>query len=144
MRNIQKTKKSGFTLLEVIIVIVILAILASIAVPRYTRSLEKSRAAEGTYFLGTLLSSMERYFLEKGNFPAGQIFNAGTGLDIDVPTLKYFDSGTIELHQLSCTLGTSCARIMRSSSPPYKLFIARDGTITCTPTGSQECSDAGY
>lgn len=142
MRKLPKLKKVGFTLLEVIVVIIILAILASIAVPRYTRALERSRAAEGTYFLGTLLSSMERYFLENGDFPADGVLDVSTGLDIDPPALKYFDSTNIKLFN-ACASGSTCAVAGRLTGN-YTLEIDRDGTITCQPSGSQECSDAGY
>lgn len=143
MKKTLKKRNNGFTLLEVIIVIITLAILASVAVPRYTRSLERARAAEGTYFLGTLLSSLERYNLEHGGFPPDQQFTASTGLDIDAPTLKYFDSANITLHQ-ACAPSSACARITRNTSPSYNLRIFRNGNITCTPAGSQECIDAGY
>lgn len=142
MKKTPNAKKYGFTLLEVVVVVIVLAILASIAVPRYTRALERSRAAEGTYFLGTLLSSMERYNLEQGQFPSNQIFSSTTGLDIDVPTLKYFTSGTRVW--ASCSSAFPCATVYRNASPTYTLAIRRDGTVYCVPAGSQECSDAGY
>lgn len=142
MKKIPEFKKTGFTLLEVIVVIIILAILASIAIPRYTRALERSRAAEGTYVLGTILSSMERYFLENGDFPADGVLDVSTGLDIDPPALKYFDPANIKILN-ACAPGSTCAQANRLTGN-YSLEIDRDGTITCQPSGSQDCSDAGY
>jgi len=49
-RRLQKNKKKGFTLIELIVVIVIIAIIAAIAVPALTRYIESAnkRAAQAT------------------------------------------------------------------------------------------------
>ena len=50
-----KRKNSGFTLIELIVVMAIVALLASIAAPRYFNSLQKSRET------ATLRSSLEHH-----------------------------------------------------------------------------------
>ena len=52
----------GFTLIELVVVIVILAILAGLAVPRYLRTVNRSRANEALTMLGHLRESAERYY----------------------------------------------------------------------------------
>lgn len=63
--NIQKIKnnKSGFTLLEIIIVIIIIGVLASLALPRLFSSIEFSRSTEAFATLGTIRKAMERCYL---------------------------------------------------------------------------------
>lgn len=46
MQTIRLRKRSGFTLIEIIIVVVILGILASIAMPKLVENIDKARATE--------------------------------------------------------------------------------------------------
>ena len=44
MKQTSKKRKSGFTMIEIMVVVVIVAILAAIAVPTYVRYVESARA----------------------------------------------------------------------------------------------------
>lgn len=57
-------KQRAFTLLELLIVIIILGILASIAMPRYLSSIEKSRDAEAYVHLSTIRIAELDYYAE--------------------------------------------------------------------------------
>ncbi|MFH0839147.1 MAG: prepilin-type N-terminal cleavage/methylation domain-containing protein, partial [Candidatus Omnitrophota bacterium] len=46
--------KRGFTLLEVLMVVIIIGVLATLAIPQYTKTVEKARAAEAYSNLGTI------------------------------------------------------------------------------------------
>lgn len=59
-----RRNNKGFTLMEVLIVVVVLAVLAGLAVPMYTSSVEKSRKAEALAALGALRQSEIRYFAQ--------------------------------------------------------------------------------
>lgn len=130
-----KSTKNGFTLLEIIIVVIIGAILASVAIPKYTGAVEKSRASEGTYILGTLLSAQERYFLEKGVFASDR-----TKLDVEIPTPKNFDLPTVSA---GCASGAECAALDRNNGA-YSLSIDRDGDVSCAETTAGACQQAGF
>jgi len=53
-------KKSGFTLLEIIVVIIIVGVLASLALPRFFSTVEFSRSTEALNSLGVIRKSIIR------------------------------------------------------------------------------------
>ena len=57
--------KRGFTLLEVLIVVIIIGILASIAMPQYFTTLEKSRSAEAVTNVGAIRMALDRYWYQE-------------------------------------------------------------------------------
>lgn len=67
--------KSGFTLLEIIIVIIIVGVLASLALPRFFATVEFSRAQEALSAIAAVRGGMERCYVGKGNTYSG----CGTG-----------------------------------------------------------------
>src|SRR3989338_4177670 len=74
--------KSGFTLLEIIIVIIIVGVLASLALPKFFSTVEYSRSTEALNTLGVIRSSIERCALMAGNDYTNCDFNV---LDIEDP-----------------------------------------------------------
>ncbi len=63
--------KSGFTLLEIIIVIIIVGVLASLALPRFFATVEFSRAQEALSAIAAVRGGMERCYVGKGNTYSG-------------------------------------------------------------------------
>lgn len=57
-------ERRGFTLIELIIVCIILGILASIALPKYVKTVENSRVAEAKNMLGAIREAQLRYTAE--------------------------------------------------------------------------------
>lgn len=73
---------SGFTLLEIIIVVIIVGVLASLALPRLFSTVEFSRGTEAMAVIGTMRSAMERCLLRSGS---GDYVNCDTIGEIDIP-----------------------------------------------------------
>ena len=59
----------GFTLIELLVVMAIIATLLTIAVPRYFRSLQRSREAVLHQDLTTLRESIDKFYGDTGKFP---------------------------------------------------------------------------
>ena len=66
--HVKKDLKSGFTLLEMMVVVILIGILASIALPRYIRTVEKGRAAEAKHNLGVIRDAELAYYIEFNAF----------------------------------------------------------------------------
>lgn len=59
---------SGFTLIEIMIVVAIVAILASVAFPSYQDYVRRSRITEVTNELSTLRMRLEQYYQDNRNY----------------------------------------------------------------------------
>lgn len=70
MRTLMRRRRSGFTLLELMIVIIILGILASVAIPQFTKSVRRSRTGEAKANISALRGAEMRYFNEWGAITA--------------------------------------------------------------------------
>jgi general secretion pathway protein G len=61
--------RRGFTLIELLVVMAIIATLLTVAVPRYFRSVERSREAVLLQDLTTLRESIDRFYGDTGKYP---------------------------------------------------------------------------
>ena len=74
-----RRKHSGFTLIELMIVVLVVAILASFAIPSYLSQVRKSRRSDATSTLGDLQLRQERYRAENPTYGTlTQLNAAGT------------------------------------------------------------------
>lgn len=64
-----KQRRSGFTLIELVIVIAILGILAGIAIPRYIDMQEEAKGAKFLSDMRTIESSANMYAAKYGTYP---------------------------------------------------------------------------
>jgi type IV pilus assembly protein PilE len=64
-------RASGFTLLELMIVVVIVGILAAIALPSYSVYIMRSKIIDGTTNLGDMRVQMEKFFLDNRTYLSG-------------------------------------------------------------------------
>lgn len=64
------SSRSGFTLIELIVVLAIIALLASLVTPRYFRSLDNAREATLKTSLNVMRDAIDKYVADKGSYPA--------------------------------------------------------------------------
>lgn len=63
-----KPAQTGFTLIEVMIVVVVIGILAAIAYPNYTDYVQRANRSEGQALLADVSARQERYFAQNNAY----------------------------------------------------------------------------
>ena len=72
------SRKGGFTLVEIMIVVVIIGLLAALAIPAVQRVQDKSRASRYANDFRQFEASFQRYALEAGALPTAAALNGAT------------------------------------------------------------------
>lgn len=123
-------KNTGFTLIEIMIVVAIVAILAAIALPAYQDSITKGRRTDAASALQGLAQAMERYYTEKGTYVGA----AGTG---GVPTIfpsKSPIDGSATYYNLTISAATANTYTLSATATGAQ---AGDGNLTLSSTGAR-------
>lgn len=87
------SKKRGFTLVELMVVILIVSILAAVAVPVMRGRIDAAKWSEGKAMAGTLATSLRAYYAEKGSAGVANPGLALLGFNTSDFTGTYFASG---------------------------------------------------
>lgn len=87
-------RQSGFTLLELMIVVAVLGILSSIAIPRYNDYLKRSQAMGGLTTIAALKTNVETYIIVNGYFP---VSSDGDEVFKELGALSSHQLGTLSL-----------------------------------------------
>ena len=69
MRSTAVGRSSGFTLVELLVVMTIVTLLVSIAAPRYFRSVERARENSLHTSLNVMRDAIDQYLADRGRYP---------------------------------------------------------------------------
>jgi len=121
-----KSRKSGFTLVELMVVAVIVAILAAVAIPMMTANKKRAMATEAESALGMLRSSLRTLYAETGAYnldragntiaassTAGSVTNI-PGVSTNDLSGRWFDFNAYTLETVAAN--TYCLRVKGSAS----------------------------
>jgi general secretion pathway protein G len=64
-----KRSAAGFTLIELLVVMTIIGVLLTIAVPRYFRTVERSKETVLRHDLSVVRESIDKYYADSGQYP---------------------------------------------------------------------------
>lgn len=112
-----RTRQSGFTLVELMVVVVIVAILASIAYPSYTQYVIRTRRTDAQSIMLQIAALEEKYYTQCSAYtatvPTGTVASCN-GLGMAPGSISTYYTFTVALSAVALT-------------PPY--------TITAAPVG---------
>ena len=152
--------KKGFTLIELLVVVLIIGILSAIAVPQYTKAVEKARVAEAKVIMKSMVDSIIRTGLAN---PTEPIYDLDM-LDITLPgncsgrtcTIKSFtysiDEYTTAQEEPLPNVNESVCIMAHKNDGSYYISLGGpkydDGSISgkfsCgSNIGEEECKKAG-
>lgn len=133
------TKPSaGFTLIELLVVVLIIGILASVALPQYTKAVEKSRATQAITSLENLSKAQQAYLMSTGSFT-----NDTGKLDIDVPMNPKDFAIAITSAEGASTFSATATRqnagtpVTGANAYALTLTLQADGTVSRTCSGAE-------
>ncbi|MGN0024498.1 MAG: type IV pilin protein [Candidatus Avelusimicrobium sp.] len=115
---ISGSNKQGFTLIELLVVVLIIGILSSVALPQYTKAVEKSRMAGVWSKLATMNQACQVNDLE------------GIGCEFDEMSVDFDNCSGGSVCSVPCpsSAWSSCAYSTFANSPNiYTLFIFTKG-----------------
>lgn len=135
------TKTKGFTLIELLVVVLIIGILASIALPSYQKSVDKSRIARVWPSLATARQAADACLL--ANNGSHQICQDTTVWGVKLPEIDYKFSFLNESGYGSWQLISGSEAVVWGRTWGFALGIGKDGKRLCI--GNEEgCKAAGF
>lgn len=118
-------RQTGFTLIEVMIVVVIVAILASIAYPSYLEYVLRSNRTEGQALLSDAAARQERYFAQNNSYAdtTGKL-----GMSSDMSTNALYQLGLDNISVTTYTLTATPQNAQTRDSKCGNLTLNHQGT----------------
>lgn len=126
-------KESGFTLIEVMLVVAIISLLAGIGYPAYQSYLEKARRADAKAALVSFANRMERYYTENYTYTGAANGGNNTGPPDIFPTQAPLDGGSV-YYNLSIQAADGASFILRATPTGVQ---SGDGFLEITSTGQR-------
>ena len=111
--------KQGFTLIELLVVVLIIGILSSVALPQYTKAVEKARATEAIQLLGDMATAEQIYQMGMGSYTTDLSM-----LDLQLPGVSSTTTSTTKTKNFNITTATPATDTFAAYAERYK----SDGT----------------
>jgi len=130
MKN--KNTQKGFTLIELMIVVAILGILSAIALPSYTKYVEKSRRTDAKVELLRIAQLQESFFAQNLTY-ANSLTQLGLGANTVLSADRYYNVTVFAATPASCNTANPCITYQLRALPVAAR--AQVGDTACTGFG---------
>jgi type IV pilus assembly protein PilA len=137
IRRRMTNQESGFTLVELLVVMLILGLLAAIAIPSFFNQRDKARDADAKAGVRSAQTAMETYATDNNGSYAGATPALLQGIE---PTLN-----DVTLTVPAVAAGSYTVRVTSSTGNTFDVVRAAGGTTTqpCATAGSAGCPSDG-
>jgi type IV pilus assembly protein PilE len=122
-------RNSGFTLVELIMVIAVIGILMAIAIPSYNSSTTKARRADGQTALMDVMVRQERFYTENNTYTTNLA---------DLPAQDTSPEGHYTITAAGCGAGIASCVILTATPGAAQ---AGDGALTLNSRGQKLPAD---
>ena len=131
MKNVT-TSRLGFTLIELLVVVLIIGILASVALPQYTKAVDKSRLTQALEMVRVLQDRVDLYILENG-LPSSFSRCSELGILDDIPEI-WKDSSSKTYYIGDCYLDSTSVDLEIYGKITLTVGKGNFGNVSFSPT----------
>lgn len=121
VRKLKRKQASGFSLIELMIVIAIVGILSTIAIPSYQKYIKKTKMSEVIALLGQFSQNAVIGYMKTNSFPTSIVANGLILNDGDKVSTNNAGKSIVTLNYQRCnpgTGGTACKAIVEAQVTP--------------------------
>jgi type IV pilus assembly protein PilA len=131
--RVRAQSESGFTLVELLVVMLILGLLAAIAIPAFFNQRTKAQDTSAKSTAKTAQTALETYSTDNNGSYAGATRDSLKNIE---PTLSSASSGTNAMTTLTTNSSAYTITVTSSSGNSFSIVRASDGSLTypCTPS----------
>ncbi len=148
LRQRMASEESGFTLVELLVVMLILGLLAAIAIPAFFNQRDKAKDAGAKEMARTSETAMETYATDNNGVYTGVTPAALNGIENSINTTSSTTDPYLSAAAAAGAGGKGWTLTVTSGATGNTFSIARSATtgqltFTCTTTGKAGCPSSG-